>query len=157
MKYIVILLLTFFSISCGTYTMSSYHDTVENILAITKSGDTIQVPIREFDRRKNYDYYTRFQWNENWYWNNWFNTGYWNGYYVPRVGYYNWYGSRWNTTPRYNIPSSPSYRSTTPTRVRINTPRGSNNNSNTSNRVRTTPNVTRSTPSNSPGRGCAKC
>ncbi len=156
MKYIIIILFAFFSISCGSYTMTSYYDDIENVLAITKSGDTIQVPIREFDRRKNYDYYTRFQWNENWYWNNWFNTRYhWDGYYYNRPRY-NWYGSVWNTTPSYSIPNRSSSQSTRPTRIRVNTPRGSNNVV-PNNRSRTTPNVTRSAPSNSPGRGCAKC
>ena len=153
MKYIVILLFAFFSISCGTYTMSSYYDEIENVLAITKSGDTIQVPIREFDRRKNYDYYTRFQWNENWYWNNWFNTRYhWNGYYYNRPLFIN----RNYSTPNYSISNRPLPQSTGPTRIRVNTPRGSNNVV-PNNRSRTTPNVTRSAPSNSPGRGCAKC
>ena len=154
MKYIIILLFAFFFISCGTYTMSSYYgDEVENVLAITKSGDTIQVPIHEFDRRKNYDYYTRFQWNENWYWNNWFNTRYhWNGYYYNRPLFVN----RNYYTPSYRIPNRPSYKPTSPTRVRVNTPRGSNNVV-PNNRSRTTPNVIRNTPSNSPGRGCAKC
>jgi len=152
MKYIIIILLAFFSISCGTYTMNSYHDQIENVLAITKSGDTIQVPIKEFDRRKSYDYYTRFQWNDHWYWNNWFNTrNYWNRYYYNSPIYVN----RNYYTPSYRIPNKPLSQPTRPTRVRVNTPRGSNNI--TPSRTRTTPNVVRSTPSNSRGRGCAKC
>ena len=158
MKYIIILLFAFFSISCGTYTMTSYYgNEVENVLAITKAGDTIQVPIREFNRYK-YDNYTRFQWNENWYWNNWlYNNniyGYYNFYRPRGFNYWNWH----NSTPSYGsvnryIPKSSSGQ----TRVRVNTPRGSNNNNNS--RVRTTPNV-QNTPSisrGSRGRGCSKC
>jgi hypothetical protein len=54
--------------SCGSFTHTSYR--VESVLAITEKGDTIAVPLREFERQK-YDTYTRFNYNNRWYWNNW--------------------------------------------------------------------------------------
>jgi len=76
MKGLLLCLITsILFISCGSYQHSSYK--VKSVLAITEAGDTIAVPIREFERTK-YDSYTRFNYNNNWYWNNWrFNQ--WNG------------------------------------------------------------------------------
>ena len=97
MRYLIILL-AFLTISSGSYNYSSYR--VKSVLAVTEQGDTIAVPIREFERQK-YDTYTRFNWNNQWYWNNWrynydwrFNNWWWNSLYwnnnniiVPRRVY----------------------------------------------------------------------
>jgi|TARA_R100001460_G_C3493676_1_gene169617 hypothetical protein len=158
MRLILLIILALLSISCGTYHASSYYNEIENILAITKSGDTIQVPIKQFDRYK-YDNYVRFQWNDNWYWNNYYlNQYYWSNTYYPRYNRFRpiYYGGNNNSTPRYNPPTK--YPTQTP-RVRVNVPRGSNAGPrpNTPSRVRTTPNVVSPAPRSTPGKGCAKC
>ena len=77
-------ILSFFLVNCGSYQYSSYHD-VKSVLAVTEKGDTIAVPLREFERNK-YESYTRFNWNNQWYWNNW--------RYSYNLGFNNWW--HWN-------------------------------------------------------------
>src|SRR6056300_185487 len=73
MRKLCLLALIFVSLtSCSTYQVARYE--VENILAVTKAGDTIQVPISEFRRQYNYDTYSNWQFyygNSWWYWNDW--------------------------------------------------------------------------------------
>ena len=88
MRKLCILALFFVSLSsCSTYQVARYE--VTNVLAVTKSGDTIQVPLSELKRQYNYDTFSnyRFNYGGNWYlWSDWrfryptFN--YW---------YYDWY------------------------------------------------------------------
>lgn len=153
-------------ISCGSYTISSYHPKIKSLLAITETGDTVSVSMREFERQK-YDTYTRFNFNNRWYWNNWhydFNLG-WNqwGYAYPNQ--YWWHNNLRYTNPSrdYRAPNRPKTQPrtrprytpprTTPKlrepieRTRVNTPRRSNNQYTPRNtpppspRTRTTPNV----------------
>ena len=157
-KIILILILSFILIRCGTYTTSSYRPKIKSLLAITETGDTVSVSMREFEKQK-YDTYTRFNYNNNWYWNSWryndpyflyqyygrWNTNYYwnNNYYVPR----NYVRPKVKPKTR---PKSPPPR-TRPKlrepieRIRVNTPRGSNNQytpRNTSTpRTRTAPNT----------------
>jgi len=120
-------------ISCGSYQHSSYK--IKSVLAITETGDTIAVPIREFERNK-YDSYTRFNYNNNWYWNNWrydFDWR-WNPGFFSFPNTYWWNNNLRNTVPSrgYRSPSRPKVqpkrrpRVDNPRpRVPVNTPRGS--------------------------------
>jgi len=103
MRKLCVLALVFVSLtSCGTYTVARYE--VENVLAVTKAGDTIQVPISEFKRQYNYNTFSDWQFyygNNNWYyWSDWrlryptYNTWY-NGWYRPY-----WYQNRYYTNLR---------------------------------------------------------
>ncbi len=150
-KIILLIILSFFLVNCGSYQYSSYHN-VKSVLAVTEKGDTIAVPLREFERNK-YESYTRFNWNNQWYWNNWrysYNWGFnnwwhWNNPYwsnntiiIPRQTRVRPYVQPRNTPPR----TRPRFREPNE-RIRVNTPRGSNNqytprnnnNSNTRTRV----------------------
>lgn len=155
MRYLIILFI-FSIISCGTYTTSSYRPKIKSLLAITETGDTVSVSMREFERQK-YDTYTRFNYNNNWYWNNWRYDFNWR-WQQPFFAYPNqfwWYNDLRYTNPSrgYRAPSRPQVKPKTrpeiprarPERIRVNTPRGSRNyapsRNNNSSRTRTTPNV----------------
>src|SRR5210317_442366 len=93
-----ILALVFVTItSCSSYTIARYE--VENILAVTKTGDTIQVPLSEFRRQYNYDTYSNWQFyygNSWWYWNDW-------RYCYPNYNlwrYYNYHPTRFYFRPQ---------------------------------------------------------
>ena len=130
MRYILLLLLV---ASCGTYQHSSYQ--IKSVLAITEKGDTLAVPIREFERNK-YDSYTRFNWNGGWYYNSWrhdFNWQ-WNPWFFSYPDIYWWNNDLRNTVPSrgYRTPVRPKVQPKTRPRVDnprprvpINTPRGS--------------------------------
>ena len=70
-------------VSCGTYMVPRYE--IESVLAVTKQGDTIQVPLSEFKRQYNNDTYNNWQFN---YGNSWL---YWNDWYLRYPSYYSWY------------------------------------------------------------------
>ena len=139
--------------SCGSFTHTSYQPRIKSLLAITEEGDTVSVSVREFERQK-YDSYTRFNWNNNWYWNNWrydFNWG-WQPWWFAQPNRYWWGNDLRFTNPSrgYRTPSRPQVKPKTrpntrpnnpqrPQRPRINSPRGSRNYS--PSRNRTTPNV----------------
>ena len=150
-KLLLISLLSLFFIGCGSYNYSSYYQ-IKDILAVTQDGDTIAVPIREFERQK-YENYTRFNYNNTWYWNNWrydypwrYNYWYTNpGQYVPQVIITPSKKRNVTRLPRVNDRPKPGVTSPLPprpprtkagTRPMISRP---NNIPNT--RVRTTPNV----------------
>ena len=83
MKNIWILIVFFLSLySCDVYKYNN-GNRVKSIIAVTEAGDTIAVPYSRFlDTR--YDNYTRFYWNNNWYWNNWrynYQRGWYHTYY----------------------------------------------------------------------------
>ena len=135
--------------SCGSFTHTSYR--VESVLAITEKGDTIAVPLREFERQK-YDTYTRFNWNNQWYWNNWRYDFNWR-WQQPFFAYPNqfwWYNDLRYTNPSrgYRAPSRPQVKPKT--RSRVVTPRGSRSEytPRTPQRIQrnTTPTKTRTTP-----------
>lgn len=163
MKYIIIFL-GILVIGCGSYQPTSYRPKIKSLLAITETGDTVSVSMREFERQK-YDNYTRFNYNNNWYWNNWrydFNWR-WQQPFFAYPNRYWWYNDLRYTNPSggYRAPSRPQVkpkprpRNTPPRtrpefrepreRIRVNTPRGSNNQYTPRNtptpRTRTTPNT----------------
>jgi hypothetical protein len=141
--------------SCGSFQYTPYR--VENILAVTSEGDTIQMPISDLKRYYNFNTFADWQFyygNNNWYyWSDWRLR-----YPTYNMWYYDWYRPYWyqirprvqpktRNVPRYNVPQN---RSTQPERSRVATPRGSRSNyvqprqpqrSSTPSRVQTTPNV----------------
>ncbi len=152
MKYIIIIF-SFLIIGCGSYQHTSYHPKIKSLLAITETGDTVSVSMREFERQK-YDTYTRFNYNNNWYWNNWrydFNWG-WNQWWYNQPNRYWWNNDLRYTNPSrgYRAPSRPKVkpknRPATP-RPRVPRPRVEQPRTRTTprstppTRTRTTPNV----------------
>ena len=125
MRHLFILLSILLLTSCGSYRLQVRQPEITHVLAITKEGDTLKVPIQELQRDLTPDYYSgyRFYWNNSWWlYNDW----YWNYWYQnPR-----WFYPRYQVripqsrprvkTPRY-IPNP-----NTPPRVQSATPRGSN-------------------------------
>ena len=87
--YAIILLSLY---SCGSYTLQTANkgSKIKSILAVTVAGDTVSVPYNDFIRER-YDTYTRFNYNNNWYWNNWrYDYSWrWNQYWFYNNGYYN--------------------------------------------------------------------
>ena len=157
---VLLILIILLTVRCGSYTHTSYRPKIKSLLAITETGDTVSVSMREFERQK-YDTYTRFNYNNNWYWNNWrydFNWG-WNQWWYNQPNRYWWSNDLRYTNPSrgYSTPSRPKVKPKTrprtrpeaprpkPERIRVNTPRGSRNyapsRNNNSSRTRTTPNV----------------
>ena len=104
MKNIWFLSIFFVSLySCDVYNYSKNGYEVESILAVTEAGDTIAVPYKDFIRER-YDNYTRFNWNNNWYYNNWrYDYSWrWNYWYNSQPYFYN--GGYYN----YNSDSEPN-------------------------------------------------
>ena len=95
--------------SCGSYTLQTTNkgSKIQSILAVTQAGDTVSVPYKDFLRER-YDNYTRFNYNNNWYWNNWRYdyTWRWNYYWFQQP--YN----GWNNNNYYNysVPSRPKVK-----------------------------------------------
>jgi len=162
-KIILLLIISFFIIKCGSYTHESYRPKIKSLLAITETGDTVSVSMREFEKQK-YDTYTRFNYNNSWYWNNWrydFNWG-WNQWWYSQPNLYWWYNDLRHTNPSrgYRAPSRPKVKPKTrprpevprtrPQRPRVATPRGSRQNytPRLPQRIQrnTTPSRTRTTP-----------
>jgi hypothetical protein len=92
MRYILIILSALLLTSCGSYRIQQRQPQVSTVLAITNEGDTIQVPIREFQRKLTPQDYPgwNFYWNNSWWM---YNDWYWN-YYQPNPRLF---------TPRYYI------------------------------------------------------
>ena len=163
MRKLLLLVLTVLTIGCGSYQYTSYRPTIKSLLAITETGDTVSVSIREFERQK-YDTYTRFNYNDSWYWNNWrysnnlrgfeYPNGFWNNY---GFNSYNWNNYRPSIRPKVKpknrprvkppkrrttrqprvIPNNPPRRVNPPTRritPRRATPTRSGNNTRSSNK-----------------------
>ena len=144
--------------SCISYYPASYR--AESVLAVTKAGDTIKLPISELRRQYNYNTYSDWQFyygNNNWYlWSDWrlrypsYNLWY-NDWYRPygrTFRYYNQPKTRY--IPRREVPQTRPQ--TRPQRSRVATPRGSRSEytprtpqriqrNTTPTRTRTTPNV----------------
>jgi hypothetical protein len=98
---LIVLMLT----GCSSYQVND--NRIASILAVTEKGDTISVPYKKFLNDR-YTEYTRFNYNNNWYWNNWRYDWQWryNYWYYGQLDYYNNY---YNNTPTrsYNF-SNPS-------------------------------------------------
>jgi hypothetical protein len=141
-------------VSCVSYYPTSYR--AESVLAVTKAGDTIKLPISELRRQYNYNTYSDWQFyygNNSWYlWSDWRLR-----YPSYNLWYYDWYRPfgrtlRYNVQPKTrNVPRS-RVPQTRPQRPRVATPRGSRSEytprtpqriqrNTTPTRTRTTPNV----------------
>jgi hypothetical protein len=116
-------------VSCVSYYPTSYR--AESVLAVTKAGDTIKLPISELRRQYNYNTYSDWQFyygNNSWYlWSDWRLR-----YPSYNLWYYDWYRPfgrtlRYNVqpktrnVPRYDVPQT---RPNQPPRSRVATPRG---------------------------------
>ena len=146
MKKIFLLLILILIIGCGSYTIPLYRPQIKSMLAITETGDTIQVPYKNVLKDRSYDY-TRSNYNTSLYWNGW---GYNNNY-----RYNNWWlypHNSWNSNRIYYNnsvinnstfirpkvkPKTLPRRPVIQPRSQHSTPRGSNSNtSNSSTRTR---------------------
>ena len=88
MRYIITLLLALSLTSCGVYQVSTTPKIkITKVLTITATGDTLAVPIKQFQK---YNYNTVF---DNYRFNSSLNWGYWN---------YPYYGYGWNSLYRPN-------------------------------------------------------
>lgn len=100
MRLLIILFGFLFLTSCGTYRVSTTPKVkIAKILTITSTGDTLAVPMRDFQKYNfnTYDF-NRFNFNNSLYWNSWqhpyFGWGYgWNNWNTPFQPYYHdwWY------------------------------------------------------------------
>lgn len=140
----ILIFLSLFLVSCGSYQHTSYRPKIKSLLAITETGDTVSVSMREFERQK-YDTYTRFNYNNNWYWNNWrydFNWG-WQPWWFAQPNRYWWGNNLRYTNPSrgYRAPSRPKTQPKVRPRPRVNQPRPQPRPRINPPRTRTTPNV----------------
>jgi len=136
MRYIITLLLALSLTSCGVYQVSTTPKVkITKVLTITATGDTLAVPIKQFQK---YNYNTvfdnyRFNSNLNWgYWNYPYYGYGWNSLYRPNSWYYRDF---YYKPPVYNYSLELPIKPQKP-RVYINGRRGSNNIIVTPNRVR---------------------
>jgi len=118
-------------VSCISYYPASYR--AESILAVTKAGDTIQLPISELRRQYNFNTYSDWQFyygNNSWYyWSDWRLR-----YPSYSIWYNDWYRPYWYQSRPYVQPQTryiprrevPQTRPNQPQRSRVTTPRGSN-------------------------------
>ena len=125
MRYILFLLALITLTSCGSYRIQQRGPEITHVLAITKEGDTLKVPVEDLQRKLTPDYYDgyRFYWNNSWWM---YNDWYWNYWYQNPRWFYPRYEIR---VPNYRPKvSTPRYipRPNTPRRVESATPRGSN-------------------------------
>lgn len=140
--------------SCISYYPASYR--AESVLAVTKAGDTVQVPISQLQKQYNLNTYSDWQF---YYGNNlWYNWYDWRlRYPTYSLWYYDWYRPYGRTIRHYNQPTPRhiprrEVPQTRPQRPRVNTPRGSRSEytprtpqrtqqNTTPTRTQTTPNV----------------
>ena len=125
-KYKILIVLSLFIIGCGSYQHSSYRPKIKSLLAITETGDTVSVSMREFERQK-YDNYTRFNYNNSWYWNNWrydFDWR-WQQRFFAYPNQYWWYNNLRYTNPSrgYSVPSRPKTKPRPRPRPKVDQPR----------------------------------
>ena len=117
MKKFLFIILVLLVASCGSFTLTSYHGPVKNVLAVTKSGDTVQVSLRELESQK-YNNYTRYYLYNDWRLNSWN---------YP----YRYYNFSYGVPYRYKTYIPPKKYTPKPkTKVYSSTPRGRTNNQN---------------------------
>ena len=103
MRKLLIILPIILLASCGSYRIQTIQPQVTHVMAITNTGDTIQVPIQEFQRKLTPQDYPG--------WNIYWNNSWWI--------YNDWYWNYWSPNPRL---FTPRYYIYTP-RTRVSTPR----------------------------------
>ena len=118
MRYILLLLALITLNSCGSYSIVTRQPDISHVMAITTKGDTIRVPIQEFQRRITPEYYNGWNiyWNNSWWM---YNDWYWNYWYGnPRLFQQRYFIQ----TPRPRV-STPRYQPRVqPQRNQIRTP-----------------------------------
>ena len=104
-------------VSCSSFTLTSHPNDIDTILAVTKSGDTVQVSPYELQTQK-YDIYTRYYLYNDWRLNSWN---------YP----YRYYNFSYGIPYRYRTYIPPKKYTPKPkTKVYSSTPRGRTNNQN---------------------------
>jgi len=117
MKKFLFFILLLLVASCGSFTLTSYPNDIDTILAVTKSGDTVQVSPYELQTQK-YDIYTRYYLYNDWRLNSWN---------YP----YRYYNFSYGVPYRYKTYIPPKKYTPKPkTKVYSSTPRGRTNNQN---------------------------
>lgn len=151
MRYIFILISVLLLSSCGSYQIQVRQPEISHVLAITKEGDTIQVPIEALQRNLTPDTFTgyRFYWNNSlwmyndWYWNYWYNNPQW---FHPRFQVRTPRNRVRVQTPRYTPQRQPN-RVQVPRQPQRRTPQVQQNRGRSTQtprtRTQTTPNVIR--------------
>jgi len=94
MKYISILLLALLATSCGTYMISTKNSIkIEKVLTITSTGDTLAVPLKQFQKYNYNNVFDNYRFNSfNYGFYNWYSPYNWNFLYSPNSWYYrDWY------------------------------------------------------------------
>ena len=125
MRYILILLLGILLTSCGTYQLSTTPKVkITKVLTITSMGDTLAVPIKQFQKYNYNNVFDNYRFNYNWgYWNYPYYGYGWNSLYRPNSWYYRDF---YYTLPTYNYSLELPVKPQKP-RVYVNGRRGSNN------------------------------
>ena len=126
MRKLLLLVLFPLLFSCGSYRVSTTPKVkIAKILTITSTGDTLAVPMRDFQKYNfnTYDF-NRFNFNSGFYWNSWQYPYYGYGWNRPFQPFYHdwWYSPIPNSTLIRPQIQSPSVR-----RVEVKGRRGSNN------------------------------
>lgn len=116
MKNLLLLLIIALVSSCTSYTHLQSRK-VTHVLAITESGDTIQVPMRELRREIRPGYYNNWQFYSG---NNWYSGNIWYPYHFSPYQYRYWDNWYWRRTP---IIINPTPRVQPPRRVTPTEPR----------------------------------
>lgn len=133
MRYIILLFFAFLFYGCGVYNVSTSPKVkISKVLTITSTGDTLAIPIKEFQRHNYNNVFDNYRFN--------FNYGYgWNNFYPYNLYRPNsWYYRDWYYQPPiYNY--SLELPNVNKPRVYVNGRRGSNN-SETNNRIILKPN-----------------
>ena len=135
MRYALILLLGLLFLSCGTYQISTTPKVkITKVLTITSTGDTLAVPLKQFQKYNYNNVFDNYRFNFGWSsWNYWGYPYYgWNSLYRPNSWYYRDFYYR---PPVYNYSLELPIKPQKP-RVYVNGRRGSNN-------IIVTPNGTR--------------
>ena len=127
MRYIITLLLALSLASCGVYQVSTTPKIkITKVLTITSTGDTLAVPIKQFQKYNYNNVFDNYRFTPSWNWNYWNYPYYgygWNNLYRPNSWYYRDF---YYQPPMYNLSTELPIKLQKP-RVYVNGRRGSNN------------------------------
>ena len=132
MRYIKLILFCLLLSSCGAYQVSTTPKVkINKVLTITNTGDTLAVPIKEFQKYNYNNFFDNHRYNFN------YGFGWYNNFYPYNYGFYNyrpnnWYYRDWYYKPPIYIYSTEIPQLNKP-RVYVKGRRGSEN-------IRITPN-----------------
>ena len=148
MRYLIIALLALSLTSCGVYQVSTTPKVkITKVLTVTSTGDTLAVPIKQFQKYNYNNIFDNYRFNYSWgYWNYPYYGYGWNGLYRPNSWYYRDF---YYKPPVYNYSLELPIKPQKP-RVYVNGRRGSSNITVTPNRVRNNNNSSNNTNINPP-------